>query len=116
MPVSLACYRLCGSKKLEPIINLGQQSFTWVFPKIGLINTPKGKLSLIRFISYTFVQLVNFFKRTILYKANYGYKNLLNISMKANLNSISVVFTKTKEFRSTGGLVLFPLLAIETLS
>ena len=90
--------RCCGSKSLIPIISLGSQVLTGVFPKNKNVNLTKGPLSLIRCNSKDgckLVQLQHSYNLKELYGKNYGYRSGLNKSMVTHLHeNINLVLNK----------------------
>lgn len=89
MSVKLLNCRLCKSPRIEQVLELGTQSFTGIFPRIGDENTPVGQLALVRCDECSLVQLADSFDKELLYGENYGYKSSLNNSMKIHLEKIS---------------------------
>ena len=89
MSVKLVRCRLCKSSRIEKVLELGTQSFTGIFPRIGDENTPVGQLVLARCDECSLVQLADSFDKELLYGENYGYKSSLNNSMKIHLEKIS---------------------------
>ena len=90
--------RCCGSKNLIPIISLGSQVLTGVFPKSKNLNLTKGPLSLVRCNSKDgckLVQLQHSYNLNELYGKNYGYRSGLNKSMVNHLHeNINLVLSK----------------------
>lgn len=89
MSVKLVRCRLCKSVRIEKVLELGTQSFTGIFPRIGDEETPVGQLVLARCDECSLVQLADSFDKELLYGENYGYKSSLNNSMKTHLEKIS---------------------------
>jgi len=87
--VKLVHCRLCKSVRIEKVLELGTQSFTGIFPRIGDKETPVGQLALARCDECSLVQLADSFDKELLYGENYGYKSSLNSSMKTHLEKIS---------------------------
>ena len=90
--------RCCGSKNLIPIIALGSQVLTGVFPKNKNLNLTKGPWSLVRCNSKDgckLVQLQHSYNLNELYGKNYGYRSGLNKSMVTHLHeNINLVLNK----------------------
>lgn len=80
-----AC-RSCGSPTLKPILNLGRQALTGVFPLPGEM-VPEGPLELMVCNQCTLVQLGHNFPSELLYGDNYGYRSGLNQSMVTHLET-----------------------------
>lgn len=81
--------RLCQSTELKGVIDLGNQSFTGIFPASRDENVPTGNLSLVRCANCGLVQLEHSFPMNLLYGSNYGYRSGLNSSMVRHLGGIS---------------------------
>ncbi len=77
--------RICKSKKLENVYNLGVMSFTGIFPVSIKDKIPKGQLKLIRCKRCTLLQLDNNFDSNLMYGENYGYMSSLNKAMEFHL-------------------------------
>ncbi len=77
--------RLCKSKNLETVSNLGNMYFTGIFPKSKKTSIPKGILKLVRCKRCSLLQLENNFDSNLMYGANYGYMSSLNQAMKFHL-------------------------------
>lgn len=85
--------RVCGSTNLLPVLSLGQQYLTGVFPR-GLHATPsKGPLELVACSpsngaeSCGLVQLCQSYDLNEMYGENYGYRSSLNGAMVKHLKS-----------------------------
>ncbi len=93
--------RICGNSKLVPIIDLGMQNLTGVFPRsIDEIIT-QGPLELVRCkvdgedTCCGLVQLRHSYDCNEMYGSNYGYRSGLNNSMVSHLKDVvgkSLVF------------------------
>lgn len=85
--------RICGHENLAPIINLGEQTLTGVFPLENEV-IESGPLELVKCFhqdhnkSCGLVQLRHDYKMTSLYGDNYGYRSGLNQSMVNHLQDI----------------------------
>lgn len=81
--------RVCGSKHLVPILNLGEQALTGVFPKSISEVVESGPLELVKCDQAAggcgLVQLRHSFAPERMYGDNYGYRSGLNASMVAHL-------------------------------
>ena len=90
----LAC-RICGNINLEPILDLGMQMLTGVFPnKVDPTAATTGPLVLVKCISKFddvescgLVQLQHSYDLKEMYGLNYGYRSGLNKSMVDHLRS-----------------------------
>lgn len=76
--------RLSGSENLIPVLHLGQQELTGVFPKRGEEVT-KGPLELVWCPDSGLLQLGHSFDPGEMYGENYGYRSGLNASMVRHL-------------------------------
>jgi hypothetical protein len=84
--------RLCGNAALDPILNLGIQSLTGVFPKEKDRPVTSGPLELVKCReeegeSCGLVQLKQSYRLDEMYGENYGYRSGLNPSMVAHLQA-----------------------------
>lgn len=83
-----AC-RVCGNQRLEPILDLGVQALTGVFPKTAVEDVPTGPLLLVKCHGSNvcgLVQLADSFDIGSMYGDNYGYRSGLNATMVQHLN------------------------------
>ncbi len=82
--------RICGGTHLIPILNLGEQALTGVFPKSASEVVESGPLELVKCDQAKggcgLVQLRHSFAPEKMYGENYGYRSGLNASMVAHLN------------------------------
>ena len=78
--------RLCGSKKLTPVLDLGNQALTGVFPKSRKEEIPSGPLQLCKCEDCDLVQLRHNYDLGKLYGDTYGYRSGLNQSMVRHLH------------------------------
>jgi hypothetical protein len=78
--------RLCGSKKLTPVMDLGNQALTGVFPKSREEEIPSGPLQLCKCEDCDLVQLRHNYDLGRLYGDTYGYRSGLNQSMVRHLH------------------------------
>ena len=85
--------RICGNKNLIPILDLGNQALTGVFPQAGE-TVESGPLAIVKcFHEKTdkhcgLVQLQHDYQMDKLYGDNYGYRSGLNMSMVTHLKEI----------------------------
>ena len=83
--------RICGNSNLEPILDLGEQMLTGVFPtSIESDAATIGPLSLVKCIggdeTCGLVQLRHSYDLSEMYGVNYGYRSGLNQSMVEHLS------------------------------
>ncbi|WP_200917658.1 class I SAM-dependent methyltransferase [Methylobacterium sp. Leaf89] len=78
-----AC-RVSGSKNLVPVLHLGEQELTGVFPKPGQPVTA-GPLDLVWCPDSGLLQLAHTYNAGEMYGDNYGYRSGLNASMVRHL-------------------------------
>ncbi len=82
-----AC-RICGSAELEPVIDLGDQALTGIFPKSRDVDVPSGPLALVRCATGCgLVQIAHSYEPTAMYGGDYGYRSGLNRSMVEHLGA-----------------------------
>lgn len=84
--------RICGNAELSPIIALGNQYLTGVFPRSREEPLTCGPLSLVRCLPGSgdacgLVQLEHSYSSAEMYGERYGYRSSLNSSMVAHLRS-----------------------------
>lgn len=84
-PRKIEVCRISGSKNLIPVLNLGEQELTGVFPKTK--NTPitKGPLELVLCPDSGLLQLHHSYDAEEMYGNNYGYRSSLNPTMVKHL-------------------------------
>jgi NDP-4-keto-2,6-dideoxyhexose 3-C-methyltransferase len=86
--------RICGGSDLKPIINLGSQALTGIFPRSSDLPVTTGPLELVRCDdehdpnACGLLQLHHSYDCDEMYGLNYGYRSGLNQSMMAHLHSI----------------------------
>lgn len=82
--------RLCHGAALAPVLDLGTQPLSGVFPKslaeCALLT--RGPLALVRCAQCELVQLSVTYNLTAMYGSNYGYRSGLNRGMVAHLESV----------------------------
>lgn len=80
--------RICGNEQLRPIIHLGEQVLTGVFPRKKNTLITKGPLELVMCEgknSCGLLQLRHSYDSNEMYRNNYGYRSSLNQSMVKHL-------------------------------
>lgn len=81
--------RICGNPRLAPMLDLGEQMLTGVFPKERSAGITTGPLRLVRCEGGPdvcgLVQLEHSYDLSEMYGENYGYRSGLNASMAAHL-------------------------------
>ena len=86
-----AC-RICGNTELTPILHLGEQSLTGVFPRTREQAVTRGPLELVKCAGGSevcgLVQLHHSYSSREMYGENYGYRSSLNRSMVGHLNQM----------------------------
>jgi len=87
--------RVCNSKKLIKVFNLGNLSFTGIFPKKKNNKVPNGKLQLVHCQHCSLLQLENNFDPNLMYGENYGYMSSLNKAMEFHLKLKSKYLIRT---------------------
>ena len=87
---TIDCCRICGQSQLLPILHLGNQALTGVFPATRDEYVEAGPLELIKCDSTAggcgLVQLRQSYDPVSMYGNNYGYRSGLNQSMVQHLN------------------------------
>lgn len=78
--------RLCASKNLSKILDLGFQALTGIFPKNMEESVPAGPLVLNKCNTCDLVQLGHNYELSNLYGNTYGYRSGLNQSMVSHLH------------------------------
>ncbi len=82
--------RICGSTELAPVLDLGEQMLTGVFPASREQQVTSGPLRLVKCRgenSCGLLQLEHSYDSSEMYGANYGYRSGLNPSMVAHLQA-----------------------------
>lgn len=100
--------RICHSEKLVPVLNLGTQALSGVFPGTKTEPITSGPLELIKCISDRdcgLVQLRHSYDLNELYGMNYGYRSGLNASMVRHLHA-KVGRILKMDFLDQGDLVI----------
>lgn len=78
--------RVCDSKNLISVLNLGHQTLTGVFPKSSEADITKGPLELVWCSECRLLQLRHSYDNCEMYGDNYGYRSGLNKSMVDHLS------------------------------
>jgi hypothetical protein len=88
--------RICGEMNLLPLLDLGEQYLTGVFPKVPNAPLTRGPLQLVRCAgkscggtSCGLVQLAHTYSASEMYGENYGYRSSLNRAMVEHLREIN---------------------------
>ncbi len=83
--------RICGNKRLEPVLDLGEQMLTGVFPREKGAKVTTGPLRLVKCVGGDEVcgllQLEHSYDLGEMYGENYGYRSGLNANMVAHLHN-----------------------------
>jgi hypothetical protein len=86
---SVRSCRICGNTELAPILSLGEQCLTGVFPRDTAEKVTRGPLTLVKCQggsdSCGLVQLAHSYSSREMYGPNYGYRSSLNKSMVEHL-------------------------------
>lgn len=100
--------RICGNRALVPVLDLGEQALTGVFPKAPDTRLTVGPLKLVLCSGPNtcgLLQLAHSYDADEMYGDNYGYRSGLNPSMVAHLKS-KVERIKSLGLLSGGDIVL----------
>jgi len=93
MPTPITQCRICGNSQLEPILELGDQKLTGVFPETAHEKILGGPLDLVRCepsdTGCGLLQLRHSYPLEAMYGDNYGYRSGLNSSMVRHLEKKS---------------------------
>ena len=92
-PRKIAACRMCGNRTLVPILGLGDQYLTGVFPKENCESSlTRGPLSLVKCHGGPhdcgLLQLEHSYPVNQLYGSNYGYRSGLNAQMISHLAAL----------------------------
>ena len=79
--------RICRSRALEQVIDLGWQALTGIFPRSVDEEVPWGPLVLCRCADCGLVQLGHSYDLKLMYGGDYGYRSGLNPAMVEHLRS-----------------------------
>jgi len=96
----LTACRFSGSTNLVPILNLGSQALTGVFPSASEPDPSSGPLDLIWCPDSGLVQLGHSFSLEEMYGDNYGYRSGLNSSMVRHLESKALYLSRLSRLNS----------------
>ncbi len=94
--------RICGNSKLLPVLSLGRQALTGVFPRSAREAVTAGPIDLVRCAPDAaehcgLVQLRQSYKKEELYGANYGYHSGLNPTMVKHLHErVAKILSRVK--------------------
>jgi hypothetical protein len=91
--------RVSGSRNLIPVLHLGEQELTGVFPRPGETVT-RGPLELVWCPDSGLLQLAHSFDPSEMYGDNYGYRSGLNGSMVRHLTQKIQVLEQRAELKS----------------
>tara|TARA_B110000444_G_scaffold259944_1_gene305296 strand:+ start:622 stop:1839 length:1218 start_codon:yes stop_codon:yes gene_type:complete len=86
--------RICKSKKLLNIFDLGNQALTGKFPENKKIKIPKSPLKILLCNSCKAIQLDRNFNPKNLFNTNYGYRSGINQTMSDHLRKLSILIKK----------------------
>lgn len=94
-----AC-RICDSRELDSVLDLGNQCFTGIFPKD--LNEPlaSAPLEIVKCARCGLVQLHHNFEPSMLYGSTYGYRSGLNKSMVEHLRGKVAHLQKLRPLQS----------------
>lgn len=90
MITPLTACRICGNTNLLPVLSLGDQFLTGVFPKSREERITRGPLDLVKCHgenTCSLLQLGHSYDSSEMYGANYGYRSGLNQSMVDHLRA-----------------------------
>ena len=88
IPTAISACRCCGNTVLEPILSLGIQHLTGVFPRSVRDTVTSGPLELVKCFGSEacgLVQLRHTYDSAEMYGGNYGYRSGLNQTMVRHL-------------------------------
>lgn len=89
----ISCCRVCGNTALVPVLDLGLQCLTGVFPRSRGQRIPPAPLELVKCAdeggSCGLVQLRHSCDKREMYGDNYGYRSGLNKAMVAHLKDVA---------------------------
>ncbi len=97
--------RLCFHTDLIPVLDLGVQALTGIFPKTADVDVPAGPLALVKCARCGLVQLAHNYDLSMLYGDTYGYRSGLNQSMVRHLRQKVSGIESTVSLKS-GDLVI----------
>lgn len=89
MYVKIDRCRICGASNLEPVLDLGVQMLTGIFPRVKNADVTRGPLRLVKCVGDAeacgLLQLEHSYDLAEMYGENYGYRSGLNPSMVDHL-------------------------------
>lgn len=85
-PRAIEGCRLTGSPNLVPVLSLGHQALTGVFPRSGQQEVTSGPIELVWCPDSGLLQLAHSYDAGEMYGENYGYRSGLNQSMVRHLS------------------------------
>ncbi|MFN8346808.1 MAG: class I SAM-dependent methyltransferase [Spirosomataceae bacterium] len=91
--------RISGSSNLIPVISLGEQYLTGVFPKSPSETITKGPIDLVWCPDSGLLQMKQSYNLEEMYGDNYGYRSGLNASMVNHLHQKARVLGKAADLR-----------------
>ncbi|OFW08130.1 MAG: methyltransferase [Acidobacteria bacterium RIFCSPLOWO2_02_FULL_59_13] len=101
--------RICGNSRLAPVVDLGEQTLTGVFPRKRNQEISRGPLRLVKCENGTdrcgLLQLQHSYEHNEMYGANYGYRSGINSSMVRHLHDKVETILQLARLRS-GDLVV----------
>ncbi len=97
--------RICGSRNIKEVLDLGNQSLTGKFPKTVKKKIIKTPLSLSICKKCKFVQLSHNFNNSHLYNLEYGYESGINSTMRNHLAKIAKKILKIKKLNKESVVV-----------
>jgi hypothetical protein len=101
----LTACRISGSDHFLPVLNLGRQVLTGVFPKAATDAVTRGPLELVWCPDSGLLQLAHTYDPAEMYGSNYGYRSGLNQSMVDHLTSKVAYLERLNPLRA-GDIVL----------
>ena len=90
MPREISSCRICHHRQIVPLLHLGEQCLTGIFPKSADEKITRGPLELVKCDgddACGLVQLRHSYDSAEMYGADYGYRSSLNKSMVAHLRA-----------------------------
>ena len=87
MVQKIARCRISGSPNLVPVLSLGVQKLTGVYPRTREADVSEGPLELVWCPDSGLLQLRHSYDPQEMYGANYGYRSGLNQSMVRHLSA-----------------------------
>src|SRR3954453_11349099 len=91
--------RVGGGRTLIPVLNLGHQELTGVFPKTRDAAITSGSLELLWCPDSGLLQLAHTYEASEMYGENYGYRSGLNRSMVDHLTSKVVYLQRLADLK-----------------